>query len=458
LHARAQAHLLLSPSTIVIAGGAAKLVDHGVAALLSFAGAPPERAPAHCAPEQVDTALGIPSPFCDVFSLALLFMEVVLGASIFASIEPSQYYARLVDRAVRPSLREHGIGVAPAIERVLLRALAVDPRSRWPTAGLFWEALTDAVRIAPKTHALAARPSLSVASPKPVARVRAFTRGRESQVLAAAVALGITVFGLETFWRSRTRGRDAPVAASVVPSASTAVVASASVTSIANAPSIAPSASVERPPALEMLPVKVGSVHFLVDRTEVTVAAFRACIDAGKCSPTREHGYGWSEDDPLRKHFVCNLHVTGRERHPINCVTWNQATAYCAYAGKRLPREREWELAAHAGTKSRFPWGRDTPTCTRAVFARYGKEQWGCKDEPVGTAEVDAHPDTASPFGALDLAGNLWEWTADRDGSLAGLRGGGWDSSESNLTTTSRIDQAVFNGDVNVGFRCVKDD
>jgi formylglycine-generating enzyme required for sulfatase activity len=256
------------------------------------------------------------------------------------------------------------------------------------------------------------------------------------------------------------RGRPAAASSSEA-SASASIATSASPSVALSAAPIAASASelvVKAPPAapVDMVPVRVGTLAFEIDRTEVTVEAYRACIAAGACTTTKEHGSGWDSKDAFHQHFVCNMHVEGRALHPINCVTFAQAQAFCAWAGKRLPKAREWETAASGAVHARYPWGNEAPTCARAVFARYGPEQWGCKDEPVGTAPVEAHPASASPTGALDMAGNVWEWTDDRDGALAVLRGGGWDSSESRLTIDATLEQAIFNGEVNVGFRCVR--
>jgi len=191
----------------------------------------------------------------------------------------------------------------------------------------------------------------------------------------------------------------------------------------------------------------------------VTVRAYRECVAAGACKETYKRGSGYSEADPVRREWVCNYHRTGREDHPINCINYNQATAYCTFAGKRLPNSEEWTRAARGGDGPRkYPWGDTMPRCREVVFARYGPDNFGCSKQPVGTMPADSHPKTASAAGALDMAGSLWEWTTEHSPrGFPILRGGSWDSPETGITIDARLEQSPGNGDVTLGFRCVRD-
>jgi formylglycine-generating enzyme required for sulfatase activity len=135
-------------------------------------------------------------------------------------------------------------------------------------------------------------------------------------------------------------------------------------------------------------PVRVGA--FCIDRTEVTVADYRACVDARRCfAPEgREHG--------------CNWGAPGREAHPINCVPFRYADQFCAMTGRRLPTEAEWEIAARGAAGLRFPWGSGDPG---------GEVCW--RRGSAGTCAAGASPGDRSPSGVLDLGGNVGEWTAD---------------------------------------------
>ena len=135
---------------------------------------------------------------------------------------------------------------------------------------------------------------------------------------------------------------------------------------------------------------------FALDRTEVTVGAYKQCMAAGACE---KRDLPASEKDAA-------LPVTG--------VSWNDAARYCAFAGKRLPTEAEWEKAARGPDGRRYPWG-DAFSCARGNFGTYGGDG-RCAEEgaPGAPRAVGSFPDGASPYGALDLAGNVWEWVADR--------------------------------------------
>jgi formylglycine-generating enzyme required for sulfatase activity len=175
---------------------------------------------------------------------------------------------------------------------------------------------------------------------------------------------------------------------------------------------------------------------FRIDRTEVTVAQYRQCVDAGKCmQPDTGTDCNWKKK-------------VDRNEHPINCVDWFQAKSYCEWAGKRLPTEKEWEKAAR-GTDARiYPWGNDCWS---------GRANVGGN----GTMPVGSHQSWASPYGALDMAGNVWEWVSDDfsggRGVRRGLRGGSWGNQEPDVARASLRNSLVPRSRYgNVGFRCAQ--
>jgi formylglycine-generating enzyme required for sulfatase activity len=173
---------------------------------------------------------------------------------------------------------------------------------------------------------------------------------------------------------------------------------------------------------------------------------------------------------------------TDRPAHPINCVDWDQAMAYCRWKGKRLPTEAEWEYAARGNDGRIFPWGNEAPSAKRlnvcgsecaAMAKRELSAEWPAyyndDDGWAATAPVGSYPEGASPFGALDMAGNVAEWTADwygvystkaetnpqgpRTGTSRVSRGGGW-LGPARATDREWPDPAVRAMDR--GFRCAR--
>lgn len=145
-----------------------------------------------------------------------------------------------------------------------------------------------------------------------------------------------------------------------------------------------------------------------VDLSEVTTAAYAACVDAGACRPALLDGER------------CNLRDGARGDHPVNCVSYEQAQAHCEWLGKRLLSEGEWLATVQAGDATRrYPWGRATLSSELACVGR---------DEAAGTCPVGAHPKGASADGVVDLIGNVAEWVtvAARKGTMPGVAGGSW--------------------------------
>lgn len=200
-------------------------------------------------------------------------------------------------------------------------------------------------------------------------------------------------------------------------------------------------------------PGRVVTVEpFAIMHHEVSVAEYARCVAAGQCPKPG-------------KDAKCMWHKTGREAHPINCVTWEAAQAYCGFRKGRLPTEIEWEVAARGAHKPRYPWGDEQPSCQRTVIAN--DQGGGCgMGEPLATGSRPADVSWAKVF---DMGGNVREWTAtdyaaypggsvDEDSSGKVNRGGSWRMRPSELNTshTRGVDPPT-EARPDLGFRCAAD-
>jgi serine/threonine-protein kinase len=213
--------------------------------------------------------------------------------------------------------------------------------------------------------------------------------------------------------------------------------------------SLAPAAA-QAPPDSGMAAIDSA---FALDRCEVTNAQYAAFLnDKGNQREGRtlwlELGTRFSLIEVQEGRFAPK---PGYENHPVIEVSWEGARAYCQWAGKRLPTEAEWYRAC-AGTEGRdYPWGEE--------YAEGRTNLFGDKDGFARTAAVGSFPEGATPQGVMDLAGNVWEWTAADSAAAAYLRGGSWVNGKSMAKCATRATVSSSHSYIksnSLGFRCAR--
>jgi len=194
---------------------------------------------------------------------------------------------------------------------------------------------------------------------------------------------------------------------------------------------------------------------FWIDQTEITNDRYALCVKDGKCNAPD------SKESLTRPAYYGEVMY---KNYPVIFVDWNRAKTYCEWAGRRLPTEAEWEKAARGTEAFVYPWGNAMPD----------KNLLNYKDFTGDTTEVGRYPKGASPYGALDMAGNVWEWVNDwfaagyyknspvsnppgpAAGSTHVLRGGSWNLNEDLVHSTYRGTHPS-ESNLGIGFRCALD-
>jgi formylglycine-generating enzyme required for sulfatase activity len=187
--------------------------------------------------------------------------------------------------------------------------------------------------------------------------------------------------------------------------------------------------------------------NYYMDIYEVTNAAYKLCVDGGKCDPPSDTN---------------KYNNSTYAQHPVVYVDWNMARTYCEWRGARLPTEGEWEKAARGTDGRTYPWGEGID-CNKSNYS------YNCAKN---TTPVGSYESGKSPYGLYDMAGNVLEWTSsfyksypyvyndgredlNASGSRA-LRGGSWDGIDyvACASNRDRLDPSSVN--VNIGFRCAR--
>lgn len=206
----------------------------------------------------------------------------------------------------------------------------------------------------------------------------------------------------------------------------------------------------------EQPPHTVRLDPFWIDTYEVTNASYKQCVDAGACRPPASTG---------SNEYTTYFGDPSYDNYPVNQIDWADAMQYCTWAGEQLPTEAQWEKAARGTDERIYPWGNTwDPALAHSVLDGY-----------LNTAEVGSKPGGASPYGAMDMAGNVWEWVADwyseeyyavspadnptgpETGKVRALRGGGYGGYDAGMrTVVRRGDITPLERQTFIGFRCAK--
>jgi eukaryotic-like serine/threonine-protein kinase len=542
-HGKGIAHRDIKPANIFVLGNprqspTLKVLDFGVAKMMtdnthlkaamaktgtnitSFT-------PQYGAPEQFSRSYGATGPWTDVFALALVALEMMTGKTALDGEDIVQLAFSSGNPQRRPTPRTMGVQVSDAVESVFVKALAIAPHDRYARAKEFWTALEQAyggfysesgfrpsiVSQELSAHATQLAPNAlrgtgpfanvtNTSSASTLTTGHAPTPGSKTGLVVGGVlgAAALAAAGFFLLGNKHEAGAENKAPASISAVAPAAAVAAPSAATAAAAPVNCPDEMVQIPAgqffmgsdskeaaANEKPSHNVSVDSECMDLYEVSAKKYKACSDIGKCkrAPTEVEWPKITETERKTYSPLCTAGDSEKADHPINCVSWEMADAYCKAYDKRLPTEAEWEFATRGPDGRVYPWGDDPPTAQHlnacdAECVAWGKEHHvemtaldKGNDGYATTAPVGKFPAGRSRFGPYDVVGNVWEWVSDwygnyepeaaknptgpASGERKVIRGGAFNGGvEAWLHPSFRYAQAPKAQSHGIGFRCVK--
>lgn len=523
-HSLGVAHLDIKPDNFFVCssalepGVAVKILDFGVSKVFDarhlrtsdVVGEPLAMlTPDYASPELFDPSLGELGPQSDVFAFALVILELLRGGIPVMSdgegrhVDDVNYIRRkCLNPELRPTPRSIGLQVEDDVEAVFARALALRVEDRFQTVGEFWKALCEALGLVTQPQSAVGLVLDSVASRSTQSGVVSPVTVRASFPWTWHLGIGlgfVALAGALTFFLTREppKKREVPVLGELTLPFEEAKTP---VPDVARCPpgmdyvpggrfylgsdSDARALAAARPAHAQIL------APYCLDRTEVTMAAYRGCSAKGRCKRAFRRSWwkGAKKNEARAYSVLCNENFSDRPTHPVNCVTWTQARDYCRERGFRLPREAEWEFAARGSDGRVYPWGDSPPDASRANVCGEECARWRdinklperkplylIDDGYAGTAPVGKFAAGTGQWGHVDLVGNLFEWTASEylpyPGAPPGgrgfstdketkhvIRGGAFNSYNSDFADPAlRFGLPDNTHSHGVGFRCATD-
>ena len=486
-------HRDVKPSNILLtAGGIPMLSDFGIAKVLEdeetlelTATGAGIGTPEYMAPEQAGKGF---DHRVDIYALGTVFYEIVTGRKPFEAETPTAVMIK--KNTEPPPLPTKFVSDLPvSVERILLRSLARNPSDRYRNMDEFALVLESlAGGILPKVSPL---PSTTQTVSVQMAVPRLLWMGLVG-VLAFCAIGGVFLWSMMIRPVPQPEPTEQATEEEQIPTSATEPI-------------------LDEPPVIEIpTPIEtktstkdnsvfvlvpegefiMGSdpgdpyfwgaempkhaVHldsFWIHLTEVTNSMYRACVDEGACSPPLV------DSSRTHKDYFTNENYND---HPVINVTYSDASTYCSWIGGRLPTEAEWEKAARGTDGRLFPWGNDGIQDNHANLCdanctNLNTPEYGLNDGYEEVAPVGSFPAGTSPYGALDMAGNVLEWTSDwyevgyyknspyenptgpESGSKHPVRGGSWSSLTDGMRPSARTSKSPNDSSDLIGFRCSQD-
>jgi eukaryotic-like serine/threonine-protein kinase len=514
-HQQGILHRDVKPSNILLTEtGEPMLTDFGIAKILDIEethtltgtgvgiGTPEYMAPEQGIGEGVDAR-------ADIYSLGIIFYELITGRKPYTADTPMAVVIKQINEPL-PSPRQFVPELPDGVEKVLLKAVAKSPENRYPVMGAFAAALESllggSVQVTGQRPEQPAEertvdtfglPTGGIPMPETGQRSHAQKPWLKWLPLGGVIVLVCLVLAAGAVYLLRkninaTKTWIAEFVSGTPSYTPTATIESKATHALSTTPTLTPTrmnARVSSIDGMVLLEVAEGDFimgndvgrenempshtvwldTFRIDQTEVTNSMYEKCVQAGTCrAPLQNKSF-------TRKDYYGNPEFGN---FPVIAVLWEDAKAYCTWADRRLPTEAEWEKAARGTDGNIYPWG----NAFQGVWVNFcdrncknGNANEGFNDGYADTSPVDYHPEGASPYGAYDMSGNVWEWVNDwydanyyshspntnpqgpSTGSVHVLRGGSWGDLDYQVRTTWRPEFKVSPALYSVfGFRCAQ--